>query len=166
MNDAIRGLIARYEAGAELLAYAFQGLSPEHASARPGPGAWSLAELAAHMADSDLVGADRMKRVIAENEPTLYAYNQDAWIARLDSQTMPIEESVALFGMNRRWMARLLRQRPDADFARAGHHTERGRETLTELVTGYTAHLDYHLKFAYSKRTNLGIALYPRYSVE
>jgi len=88
----IGDLIDRYEKGPELLAYALQGLTDEQAHLRPGPGAWSLAELAAHMADSDLVGADRIKRVIAEESPTLLAYDQDAWIARLDSNAMPINE--------------------------------------------------------------------------
>ena len=29
---------------------------------------------------------------------------------------------------------------------------------------GYVGHLDYHLKFLYAKRANLGVSLYPRYS--
>src|SRR3954470_7058172 len=99
-------VIDRYENGPELLRYASQGLTPEQEQARPGPGAWSIAELVAHMVDSDGVGVERMKRVIAEDNPTLQAYNQDRWIERLDSQSMPIDEAVALFAANRKWMVR------------------------------------------------------------
>lgn len=156
--------IDRYAAGPQLLAYAVAGLTDEQVKARPGPGAWSIAEIASHMADSDLVGADRMKRVIAEDAPVLYAYDQDAWLARLDSQGNALEESLALFTMNRRWMTRILRRCNAADFQRAGMHTEVGRETLADLISGYADHLDGHLKFLYAKRETLGVPIAPRYS--
>ena len=158
--------IDRYAAGPELLRYAAQGLTPEQEQARPGPGAWSIAELVAHMVDSESVGIERMKRVIAEDNPTLQAYHQDLWIARLDSQSMPISEGVALFAANRAWMTRILRKCTEADFARSGLHTEDGPKTLAKLVVGYVGHLDYHLRFLYAKRANLGVSLYPRYSTE
>lgn len=159
-------LIDRYALGPELLAYAAQGLTDEQARARPGPGDWSIAELVAHMVDSDSVGIERMKRVIAEDNPTLQAYNQDAWIDRLDAQSMPIDAGVALFAANRAWMNRILRKCTEADFARSGLHTEDGPKSLAKLLAGYVGHLDYHLKFLYAKRANLGVSLYPRYSGE
>ena len=157
-------LLDRYELGGRLFRVAVSGLTAEHRAARPGPGAWSLAELAAHMLDSDLVGADRIKRVIAEENPTLLAYDENAWVARLGYPEADPEEAAALFDANRRWVARILRGLPESDFARAGHHTERGRETLAELVRGYIGHLDHHLRFLYAKRGNLGTSIYPRYS--
>ena len=159
-------VIDRYARGPELLAYAAQGLTPEQQQARPGPGAWSIAELVAHMVDSDSVGIERMKRVIAEDNPTLQAYDQDRWIERLDSQSMPVAEGVALFAANRAWMTRILRKCTDEDFARSGLHTEDGPKTLAKFLAGYVSHLDYHLKFLYAKRANLGVSLYPRYSTE
>jgi hypothetical protein len=160
------GLIERYSSGASLLAYAASGLTVEQERARPGPGAWSIAELVCHLVDSDLVGADRMKRVIAEEAPTLLAYDQDAWIARLGPQETPVEEAVNLFAASRHWMTRILKRCAPEDFARAGMHTERGRETLADLVVDYANHLDHHLTFLYAKRGNLGVAIYPRYSRE
>lgn len=164
MNHAT--LVERYAAGGALLAYAASNLTVEQERARPGPGAWSIAELVTHMVDSDLVGADRMKRVIAEDSPTLLAYDQDAWIARLGANEMPVEEAINLFAANRHWVTRILKRCTEQDFARAGTHTEDGRETLTELVSKYTSHLDYHLKFLYAKRANLGLSIYPRYARE
>ena len=163
-RDALSALIDRYAAGGPLLAYAVSGLSREHELARPGPGAWSIAEVAIHLLDSDRVGADRMKRVIAEPEPTLLAYDENAWLERLGYQDLPVAEAVSLFTGNRLWMARLLRRVRPQDFARWGTHTERGRETLADLLVGYAEHLDHHLKFLYAKRANLGVAVYPRYS--
>jgi uncharacterized damage-inducible protein DinB len=162
--SALESLIDRYAAGGAVLAYAASGLTPEHTHARPGPGAWSIAELVAHLVDSDLVGCERMKRVIAEDEPPLLNYDETAWIARLRSHEMPALEAVNLFAANRHWMARVLRGCAEADFARAGQHSQRGRMTLAELLAGYVTHLDHHLLFLYGKRANLGTALQPRYT--
>ena len=63
-------------------------------------------------------------------------------------------------------MTRMLRGRPDADFARAGRHSERGRMTLAELLATATNHVDHHLRFLYAKRAALGVALPPRYGSE
>jgi uncharacterized damage-inducible protein DinB len=157
-------LIDHYENGGPLLAYAITSLDRDQELARPGPGVWSIAELVVHLLDSDLVAADRIKRVIAEDEPTLLAYDENAWLSRLGYEQLPIEEAVSLFVANRRWVARILKSLPEADFSRAGNHTEKGRMTLAELVRGYVGHLDHHLKFLYAKRGNLGMAIYPRYS--
>lgn len=162
--STLDGLIDRYARGPEVLAYAVEGLPEEAAYARPGPGAWSIAELSAHLADSDMVGSDRMKRVIAEQDPELLAYDESAWINRLAAGDAPVADSVAVFAANRRWTERILRSCAEADFARSGRHSERGRVTLAELLVIYVNHLDHHLRYLYMKRAKLGTSLQPRYT--
>ena len=162
--SASEGLIARYAAGGPILLYAISGLSPEHEKAKPGPGAWSIAQLVTHLLDADLVLADRMKRMIAEEEPVLIPFDENAWVDRLDAQAMSVEEAANLFVANRRWMTQILRRCTEGDFARAGRHTEAGRQTLAELVAKVTNHLDHHLRFLYATRANLGVAVPPRYA--
>jgi hypothetical protein len=79
---------------------------------------------------------------------------------------MSVEEAANLFAASRLWMAQILRRCTEADFARAGRHTEDGRQTLAELVARVTNHLDHHLRFLYAKRANLGVAVPPRYGRE
>ncbi len=162
--SALSSVIDRYAIGSSVLAYALDGLSDEQARARPGPGTWSIAELAAHLADSDLVIADRIKRVIAEDNPLLTAFDENAWIDRLFPNEAPLADSLAIFEANRRWTGRILRRSVEADFARAGRHDQNGRVTLAELLVGCVNHLDHHLRFLYGKRANLGTAVQPRYS--
>jgi uncharacterized damage-inducible protein DinB len=162
----IHGLLARYDAGATMLAYAAQGLSREQETARPGPGRWSIAELLTHLLDSDLVYAERMKRVIAEERPPLVVFDEAAWVERLHSHDSPVEEAVNLFVANRRWMLRVLKRCSESDFARVGIHSEAGEQTLAEIVAAIAHHVDHHLKFLYAKRAILGVALYPRYTDE
>jgi len=162
--EVLKAVIDRFADGGPLLAQAASDLAPEQATARPGPGDWSIAELVAHLLDSDLVLSDRMKRVIAEEDPVLQAFDEGAWIARLGSNAMPVDEAAALFAANRRWMARILRAQDAAAFARSGVHTEAGRVTLAEVLVKAANHLDHHLKFLYAKRAKLGLAIYPRYT--
>lgn len=162
--SALSSVLDRYALGPAIFAYALDGLTDEQAKARPGPGNWSVAELAAHLTDADLVISDRMKRVIAEDDPLLTAFDESAWTQRLFTNDAPLAESLALFQSNRRWTERTLRRLSQADFARAGRHNEAGRVTLAELLVGAANHLDHHLRFLYAKRANLGTAVQPRYS--
>jgi uncharacterized damage-inducible protein DinB len=157
-------VLDRYADGGPLLVQAAAGLSPEQAREHPIPGTWSVAEVVAHLLDSDLVLADRMKRIIAEDSPTLLAFDENAWVARLDSDAMPVDEAAALFAAHRRWMVRVLRAQDESTFARSGVHSEAGRQTLAEVLVRATNHLDHHLKFLYAKRAKLGMAIYPRYT--
>jgi uncharacterized damage-inducible protein DinB len=166
MNPHLQTLLGRFEAGGELLKFSIGGLTTEQARARPGPGAWSIAEVVAHLVDSDMVCCDRIKRVIAEENPTLLAFDENAWIVRLRSDELPVEESANLFDANRRWMTRILRNCSEQDFARFGNHSERGKMTLTEILSMFVNHLDHHLKFIFAKRANLGVSIHPRYTYD
>lgn len=159
-------LVDRYATGGAILAYAVAGLDRDRVHAHPGPGAWSVAQLVAHLVDTDLVYAGRMKRVLAEDDPVILAFDQNAWAERLVYEGATVEEAVNLFAANRRWTAALLRGGSDADFARTGRHSEVGPVTLAGLLATITNHLDHHLRFLYAKRANLGAAVPPRYGSE
>lgn len=159
-------LIERYASGGPILMYAVSGLTHEQGLAHPGPGDWSVAQLVAHLLDADLVYADRMKRVIAEDDPPLQAFDENAWAARLGYEETSVEEAVSQLAANRRRIAAILRRCSDADFARSGRHSEAGKVTLAGLLATVTNHVDHHLRFLYAKRANLGVALPPRYASE
>jgi uncharacterized damage-inducible protein DinB len=148
-------LIDKYAAGAGKLRPAIAGLTREQLLARPGPGAWSIQELVVHLADSDLVGADRMKRVIAEDNPKLIGFDENLWIANLSPHEQSLDDALALFEAVRRQMASILRKVPNEGFARTGQHSERGPVTLENLVQTFITHLDHHLKFLQEKRERL-----------
>jgi len=159
-------LVERYSLGASLVETAVAGLSVEQWSATPGPGKWNITQVVVHLLDCDLVYADRMKRILAEDAPTLLAFDQDLWAKRLNYADLPGDEAAGLFAAHRRWMTHLLRGRPDSDFARAGTHSESGRQTLAEVLAKVVSHLDHHLRFVYAKRANLGVSILPKYANE
>lgn len=148
--------IEKYAAGAAVPAQLLAGLTPAELNAVPVQGTWSLQQIFLHLMDSDLIGSERMKRVIAEENPILRAYDETAFANRLAYDHQDVEMACEIFRLNRIMTAALLRGLSDEVFARAGQHTERGHETLADLVQGYVEHLDHHLKFIHEKRRLLG----------
>jgi hypothetical protein len=69
-------LIDNYLAGPQVLRRAVIRMSQEQLLARPIAGKWSTLEVICHLTDFEIVGADRIKRVIAENEPTLFGSDE------------------------------------------------------------------------------------------
>src|ERR1035441_3402148 len=83
MSD-IPALLERFRRGPELLATALAGLSGEEEDFVSAPGKWTIRQILAHVADAELVGAHRLRQVIAEDSPLLIAFDQDAWTRNLD----------------------------------------------------------------------------------
>jgi uncharacterized damage-inducible protein DinB len=148
-------VIDTYAAGAGWLRQAISGLSTPQLHATPIPGKWSMQQLVVHVTDADLVMTDRMKRVIAEDEPALLAFDEEKWLARLQYSHQRAEEAAGLFEINRIVFTRVLRHLPDEAFSRVGIHSQRGRQTLADILTFSTTHLEHHLKFAHEKRNRL-----------
>ncbi len=165
-SSALDALIERYEVGGHVLRLAVRDLTPEQLQARPGPEPWSIAEVVGHLADSDQILSNRMKWVIAEENPALPYADETAWVERLRSHDVDVNLCVDLFDLNRKAMTRVLRSLDASDFARVGQHATRGRVTLAELVVTTASHLDHHLRHLYSKRSRLGVAVQPRYTRE
>jgi uncharacterized damage-inducible protein DinB len=151
-----RKIIEQYEHGGDKLRQVVQGLTHDDLHALPVPGTWSIQQIIIHLLDSDLVLADRMKRVIAEDKPALLAFDENRWAKQLAYDFRSADDAVALFGLNRKQMAEVMRRLPDEAFARTGTHNERGVQTLEQIVGFAVEHLDHHLKFARDKREKLG----------
>ena len=148
--------IEEFAARADIPAKAIKGLSKKDLNGFPVPGTWSIQQIIVHLMDSHLIGSDRMKRIIAEDNPTLIGYDESKFAANLHYDKMDAAMAAEAFRINQLLTAELLRQLPDAAFDRAGMHNERGRVTLRDMVTSYTKHVDHHMKFVHQKRKLLG----------
>ena len=76
--------LERFRRGPELLAVVLTGVYGEETDFTTGPGKWSIRQIIAHLADSELVAAQRFRQVIAEDDPKLGAFDQEAWARNLD----------------------------------------------------------------------------------
>jgi hypothetical protein len=151
-----RNLIDKFAAGGPELRKAVDGLTRDDLLATPGSGDWAIQQVIVHLADSDAIAIDRMKRVITEDNPTFLYADETAYVRELFCYDQSIGDAVLLFEVGRRQFARVLRNLPDGAFERAGTHSTRGRITLRGLVSEYVEHLEHHLQFLYAKRERLG----------
>src|SRR3954471_10014986 len=151
-----RSVIEAYVAGPAKLRAAVAGLTHDELTARPGPGAWSILEVVVHVADSDAISIDRMKRILTEDNPPLLYADETAYVERLHTHAQDLEDALTLLEVGRRQWARVLRLLPDEAFERTGLHNRRGTVTLGGFVESYAEHIDDHLKYILDKRANLG----------
>ena len=151
-----RELIEQYAAGADAPAKAIAGLGKADLLAFPVPGTWSIQQIILHLMDSDLIASDRMKRIAAEEKPTLVGFDETAFVKSLGYEHLSAQDAVDIFRLNRLMTAEILRRLPDEAFQRTGRHTERGDVSLEQLLSLFVWHLDHHLMFVREKRQLLG----------
>ena len=130
-------LMHEYLNGVAALRQATDGMTADQSRARPVPGKWSTLEVVCHLADIEALDAERMKRVIAEDQPTLMDADETRYAAALAYQERELSEEVALIESTRRQMTRILRTLPPSALSRGsvyriGDKTE--NRTLEQLL--------------------------------
>jgi uncharacterized damage-inducible protein DinB len=150
-------MIENYLAGPKTLRDAVKGMNPEQLKARPVAGKWSTLEVVCHLSDFDPILADRMKRVISHDNPTLLGADENLFAAKLAYHDRNLEEELNVIENTRKQLARVLRQLPDPAFQRVGNHNERGPITLERWLTIATNHIPHHVNFILEKRRALGL---------
>ena len=153
-------LIDQYAAGGERLAQAIRGLTREDLLAVPAPdanvGKWSIQQVVIHCMDSDLIATDRLKRMIAEDNPTLIGYDENKFVRNLLYEEQPADQAVQVVDLNRKVFLNVLRRLPGSALERKGTHNERGVITVAKYLQSTVDHLEHHLKFIHAKRANMG----------
>lgn len=146
MSETLAELLERYRRGPELVAAVLTGAAGSELDFAPEPGQWSARQILAHLADSEIVGADRLRRVIAEDNPRLAAYDQEAWARRLGYERRRVADALDLFRRLRTENHQLLQSLPEDAFQRQATHSETGRVTLRELVASDVEHVEKHAR--------------------
>lgn len=138
--------IDRYRSGPAALRASWAASPAESRQWRPKPGAWSIHEIVVHCADSEANAYTRIRMVMAEPNPVITGYDQDAWAARFDYHRRPIESAFAVIESIHAHTGELLPTFTDADWARAGTHSERGAYTAEDWLRDYSEHLFEHVR--------------------
>lgn len=138
--------IDAYEATATKLEASIQGLSDEQLLQRPTPEEWSIHEVILHLPDSETFVYERLRRVLAEERPTLHAFAESLWAQNLEYRLQDYRLALALFKAQREANAALLRQLSAAAWLRTGVHTENGEMSLYDIFTTYLRHGEVHLR--------------------
>ena len=148
----INELIDEYALGPKELRDAIAGMTPEQIDATPVPNKWSTRQVICHLADFKPVYADRMKHVIAEDQPTFPGGFDRQFAEHLAYDQRDIEEELTMIEVTRGQMVRILRSLPSEAFERTGIHAVRGPMTLRTLLEAITNHIPHHVRFIEEKK--------------
>ena len=148
----IVALVRAYAEGPRLLESALAGIPEGELRFKPGPEHWSIHENVVHLADSELVGAVRMRFILADPGCTLVAFDQERWAETLGYSTHSLPTALSLFRFIRESTADLLGRAPQDAWEHAGMHTESGPQTLEWIVDHFADHVHYHLRTIAKRR--------------
>ena len=143
-HEERQALVAQYKAGYDEVARSLEGFPEAELSARPIPGKWSAREIVQHLADSEMNSAIRLRKLLTEDDPQIQGYDQEDYAARLRYNERDIAPALDALRGARATTAQLLDAMSEADWSRAGTHTESGRYTAEDWLRIYAAHAHNH----------------------
>jgi hypothetical protein len=115
-------------------------------NAVPQRGEWSTSQVAAHMADAEMVYSVRIRMMLTDDNPTLVGYDQEAWAARLSMTDETVAGAIARFRILREANLRLYESLEEDEWDRVGTHEEQGlvsiKGTVETLIGHDRSHLD------------------------
>lgn len=124
---------------------AIRGLSPKQLKWKPEPAKWSIAEILAHLADTEIVASWRMRSIIGANGTTIQPFDQDAWASAFRYNQRDPKRSLEVFRMLRENNLAMLKALPKPSWDHYGMHLERGKETVAHLARLFAGHDTNHL---------------------
>ena len=119
--------------------------TPRDLNHAPQRGEWSAAQVAAHLADAEMVYSVRIRMILTQDNPTLIGYDQDAWTARLSMCDVNVAASVERFRILRDANLRLYESLEADEWMRVGTHEEQGLVSIKSTVETLIGHDRDHL---------------------
>ncbi len=133
-------IIAAMTAAPGLIAEAVRATLPS------GSDGWSPADVAAHLADTEVVTGWRLRQILAEDKPTIQPYDQEKWAGALRYQERDVGLALEAFAAARRANLEILRLVSDGEWERAYVQPEYGRQTLRAKIRHISDHDLAHLR--------------------
>ena len=109
------------------------------------PSKWSVRFILHHLADSETVLYERIRRVLSEPRQVLWVFDQDAWARGLDYASVPLELSRQVYGSVRAAIIYYA----GLHYEKNGHlefvHSVTGVRTLKDELEKGASHNEHHL---------------------
>jgi hypothetical protein len=107
---------------------------------RPAPEKWSVAEILAHLADSEIVRGWRMRQILGAPGTPIQAFDQDSWAAAGHYEKRDPRKSLEQFRVLREANLALLKSLTTEQWKHHGIHAERGEESIEHIVRMNAGH--------------------------
>jgi hypothetical protein len=138
-----RPLLERFRTGFDDVADSLAEITPEELDRRPPGSDWSAREVAHHLADSETTAYVRLRRLIAEDNPVIPDYDEEAFARRLHYDR-PIEPSLEVLRSVREASLQLLESLTPEEWQRSGTHSDSGPYSVDDWLRIYAGHSHDH----------------------
>jgi uncharacterized damage-inducible protein DinB len=141
----VETFLTQIEETPKRLREAVSGLDDEQLDTPYRPDGWTVRQVVHHVADSHLNSYSRFKFAVAEDVPTIKAYDEARWAEFEDARTGPTEPSLALLeALHDRWV-RFLRSLTPEERKRTFRHPELGIVSVEQNIALYAWHGRHHV---------------------
>lgn len=142
--DDVREWAAQTDTYVSRLRDVVDGLTDEQLAKTYRDGAWNVRQLVHHIADSQLNMYQRLKLALTDDNPSVPAFDQDAWATEPDTE-LPVESSLLMLdGINQRIVALAHTITPE-QLQRTFTHAVNGEITVATKLKKLAWHEEHHL---------------------
>jgi hypothetical protein len=138
--------LAVQAATARKLERLIRGVPASKLRKRPAAGKWSASEIVAHLGDAEIVIGFRMRLILGAPGTPIAAYDQDSWVTSGHYEKRDPRQSVEQFRAVREANLALLKSLTPAQWKQYGMHSERGQESIEQMVRMTAGHDINHLR--------------------
>ncbi len=117
-----------------------KGASASRLRKRPAPDKWSVTEILAHLADTEIVASWRIRAILGSPGTPLQAFDQDTWVTAGHYDRRDARKSLELFRVLREVNLALYKTLTPGQWKHHGMHAERGVETVEHTVRLFAGH--------------------------
>jgi hypothetical protein len=132
-------LLNHYAQGYDEVVESLRGITDQELDLADPAGGWTPRQIVHHLADSETTAYIRVRRLLAEDNPVIYSYDEEQF-ARALHYDRPIDASLETLRSVRRATLGLLERLGDAEWARAGTHSDSGYYDVDTWLATYAAH--------------------------
>ena len=123
-----------------------KGVSSSKLRKRPAAEKWSVAEILAHLGDTEIVIAWRLRAILGAPGTSIQAYDQDVWVTAGHYAKRDPRKCLEQFRAVREANLTLLKSLDPEQWKHHGMHAERGQETVEHIVRLVAGHDLNHVR--------------------
>jgi hypothetical protein len=138
--------LAVQAATAKKLERLIKGVPTAKLRKRPVPDKWSVSEILAHLAETEIVGGFRMRLILGSPGTPITPFDQDAWVISGHYARRDPRKSLEQFRAVREANLDLLKSLTPQQWKHHGLHAERGVETIEHIARMFAGHDINHMR--------------------
>jgi hypothetical protein len=122
------------------LAKLLKGVSTSTARKRPAPEKWSIAEIVAHISDTELVSGYRIRAILGQPGTAIIGFDEKTWVTALHYDKRDLKKCYEQYRALREANLALLKSLTPEQWKHVGMHSERGPESVETILRMMAGH--------------------------